>query len=90
MPQRWLVKRIAAVGPGRFRKTVSGLTPAAPEPSSSDSPAFEAFVLAEGMLYLTGDAAGSRDSRAFGPVPLAAIVGRAYRCYAPPDRQRDL
>jgi signal peptidase I len=94
MPRRWLVKRVVAVGPGRFRRTAAGFAPAASEPSPNGSPpdaaALEAFVLAEGTLYVTGDAAGSRDSRGFGPVPFAAIVGRAYRCYAPTGRQRDL
>jgi nickel-type superoxide dismutase maturation protease len=32
----------------------------------------------------------SRDSRAFGPVPFAALAGRAYRVYFPPDRRRPL
>jgi signal peptidase I len=90
MPQRWLVKRVAAVGPGRFRKTATGLTPAASELASNESPAPEAFVLAEGTVYVTGDATGSRDSQVFGPVSFGAIVGRAYRRYAPTGRERDL
>jgi nickel-type superoxide dismutase maturation protease len=33
-------------------------------------------------IYVLGDnAAGSRDSRSFGPVPRSAIVGRAWRRY---------
>jgi nickel-type superoxide dismutase maturation protease len=44
-----------------------------------------------GGVVVAGDAPElSRDSRRFGPVPPASIVGRAYRCYAPPERQRDL
>ena len=43
-----------------------------------------------GSLYLLGDDPGaSRDSRQFGAVPLAQVVGRVYRCYDPPERRRD-
>jgi nickel-type superoxide dismutase maturation protease len=44
-----------------------------------------------GTVEVVGDAAdGSRDSRRFGPVPLASVIGRAYRIYLPADRRRDL
>jgi nickel-type superoxide dismutase maturation protease len=44
-----------------------------------------------GAVDVRGDASESaRDSRRFGPVPVASIVGRAYRLYFPPSRQRDL
>jgi len=44
-----------------------------------------------GSVYLLGDnPTASRDSREFGPVALRRIVGRAYRCYRPPERRRDL
>ena len=93
-PKRWLVKRVAGVGPGRYWKTASGLTSTGPEPASGESVAApgarEAIDLAEGSVYVTGDSPGSRDSRTFGPVPKTVLVGRAYRCYAPPGRARDL
>ena len=42
-------------------------------------------------VFVVGDnAERSRDSRAFGPLAPAALVGRAYRCYAPAERRRDL
>jgi nickel-type superoxide dismutase maturation protease len=42
-------------------------------------------------LDVRGDASDvARDSRRFGPVPLASLVGRAYRLYYPPARQREL
>jgi len=38
-----------------------------------------------------GDAVDlARDSRRFGPVPFASLVGRAYQLYFPPARRRDL
>ena len=59
-PQRWLVKRVAAVDP------------------------------TEASVEVRGDAADTaRDSRRFGPVPLASVVGRVYRCYFPADRRRE-
>jgi signal peptidase I len=93
LPARWLVKRVAGVGPGRYRRTAAGITPTGPERSSSEIAAadsLEAIDLEGDMVYVTGDAPGSRDSRVFGPVPYTALVGRAYRCYAPPGRERDL
>jgi signal peptidase I len=45
----------------------------------------------EGHVFLVGDNAElSRDSRRFGSVPLAHVIGRVYRCYSPPDRRREL
>lgn len=44
-----------------------------------------------GTVDVRGDATEhARDSRRFGPVPLAALVGRAYRRYFPPERRREL
>jgi hypothetical protein len=44
--------------------------------------------LPEGSVYLQGDNPGaSRDSRAFGPVPLGAVVGLAWFRYAPTARR---
>lgn len=41
-----------------------------------------------GAVTVAGDAAGpSRDSRAFGPVPLAAVLGVAWFRYLPRDRR---
>ena len=42
-------------------------------------------------IEVRGDASASaRDSRRFGPVPTGSVVGRAYRCYFPADRRREL
>jgi len=42
-------------------------------------------------VYLLGDdPAASRDSREFGPVPEALLVGRAYECYRPLEHRRTL
>lgn len=92
-PTRWLIKRVVAVGPGRSSAIPAGPgTPPGVDPDPPPSPASVGSVtLPEGSLYVCGDARGrSRDSRAFGPIPFGVLVGRAYRCYAPADRQRDL
>ncbi len=92
-PGRWLVKRVAAVGPGRFWPSDGGPLPVAgPETDGSLPPgrAVEPVSLAPASVYVLGDGPGSRDSRQFGPVPGSAIVGRAYRRYAPADRRRAL
>jgi len=61
VPDRWLVKRVAAVDR-------SG-----------------------GTVEVRGDAVErARDSRNFGPVPVASLVGHAYRLYSPAHRRRDL
>ena len=42
-------------------------------------------------IEVRGDASETaRDSRRFGPVPTRSVVGRAYRCYFPADRRREL
>jgi len=43
------------------------------------------------LLEVRGDNADlARDSRSFGPVPIAAAAGRVYRRYYPPERADDL
>ncbi len=50
-----------------------------------------AFDADAGTVDVRGDAVDvARDSRRFGPVPIAAIVGRVYRVYLPLERRRDL
>jgi signal peptidase I len=50
-----------------------------------------AVDLVAGLVEVRGDASEvARDSRGFGPVSVAAILGRVYRCYFPPDRRREL
>jgi signal peptidase I len=90
---RWLIKRVAGVGPGRFWRTRTGqLTPVRAASGNELPPpnVVDTVVLAESTVYVTGDGPGARDSRGFGPVRLAAIVGRAYCCYAPPARRCEL
>ncbi len=90
---RWLVKRVAGVGPSRLWIDPEGGVPREPRPTapsnSPDPP--EIVVIPPGYVYVTGDAAElSRDSRRFGPVPIVSLVGRAFRCYAPAERRREL
>jgi nickel-type superoxide dismutase maturation protease len=49
-----------------------------------------ASVAPNGVMVAGDEPARSRDSRAFGPVPLSALLGRAYRCYHPAERRRTL
>ena len=89
---RWLVKRVVGVGPGEFWITRTGLVPSVPSVAHRSPPpdAVENVVLGHRMVYVTGDAAEvARDSRSFGPVRLDSLLGRVYRCYAPPERRRD-
>jgi signal peptidase I len=85
---RWLIKRVAGVGPGRFWRTPTGLIPATPEQSDERPPpdSVGAITLPESTVYVVGDGATARDSRHFGPVPLEALVGRAHYRYAPAER----
>jgi signal peptidase I len=47
--------------------------------------------LSPGLLWLEGDwGTVSRDSRRFGPVGLAAVLGRAWWRYHPPEREGPL
>lgn len=90
-PDRWLIKRVAGVGPGRFWRTPSGLAPILPGADARPpEDATQAITLASSTIYVMGDAPTARDSRRFGPVPLRAVIGRAYRIYAPARRRRDV
>jgi len=61
-----------------------GFVPGGPDPPGGTT-------IPVGTVYLVGDdPTGSRDSREFGPVPLALLVGRAYECYRPIARRRAL
>jgi len=53
-------------------------------------PPGSAELSASTVFLLGDDPAASRDSRSFGPVPRSLVVGRVYRCYAPPERRREL
>jgi signal peptidase I len=92
-PTRWLVKRVAGVGPIRMWRTLEGVV------STEDTTGamgwkppetVETIEVPASFVYVTGDAAdASRDSRRFGAVPVRDLVGRVYRCYAPPERRRE-
>ncbi len=73
-PSRWLVKRIAAVGPSASPRPSDGI--AALPPGS-------VFVLSDAV-------GPTRDSRSFGPVPRSSLRGRARRIYFPRERRAEL
>jgi signal peptidase I len=72
---RWLVKRVAGVGPGEV---------AVPSDRSADPSEWPRIPVPDGSVFLLSDAVGvGRDSRRFGPVPFAALRGRVWYRYAP-------
>ena len=75
-PHRFFVKRVGLVG--------GDLLP----PGTLERTA--TTTVPRGFVFLLGDNPRmSDDSRRFGPVPVGSLVGRAYRCYRPPERRRD-
>ncbi|MCI4343536.1 MAG: signal peptidase I [Thermoplasmata archaeon] len=92
-PRRWIVKRVAAVGPGTWWRTTRGLVAVRPDSPTTERPAdaVELIPLRPSDVWVLGDDPDrSRDSRRFGPVPPLAVIGRAVRIYAPTARRRDL
>jgi len=86
-PPRWLVKRIAAVGPARLFVTRVGVAVGqGAGPWEAPPDAVEEREVPSGSVFVVSDAAPyGRDSRAFGPVPVDDIVGVAWWRYAPRD-----
>ncbi len=83
-------KRAPAVGeivviadpeaPGRWLVKRVGAVAGDPLPNGGRVPA--------GSLYVRGDDPSvSRDSRSFGPAPLAGVIGRPWYRYLPPERR---
>ncbi len=72
----------------RTRHLRPGDIVAALDPRDGARPLLKRLVaFEEGSLWLEGDnAAGSTDSRHFGPVQRRAALGRAVYCYHPPER----
>lgn len=94
-PKRWLVKRVGAIGPATLWRTHRGMVPFDRTPGEAEAirppDAIEKVDVPHATLFVTGDAEeNARDSRRFGPVPIASLIGRVYRCYDPPSRRRDL
>ncbi|MCL6091767.1 MAG: nickel-type superoxide dismutase maturation protease [Actinobacteria bacterium] len=60
----------------------------APDPREPERALVKRVVTLDGSsAYLAGDnPSHSTDSRQFGPIPLASVVGRAFYRYAPPLR----
>jgi signal peptidase I len=74
-PARWLVKRVAGIGPGEVAVPVAG---------SEDPVEWPRLSLGSGTVYLLSDALDvGRDSRRFGPVPKASLKGQIWYRYAP-------
>jgi signal peptidase I len=86
--RRWLVKRVGAVGPGRFWLFRDRLEPLS---SASDTPvpegATEVVELRNGEVFVLSDnPVGAWDSRRFGAVASSLLVGRVTFRTAPTER----
>ncbi len=92
-PERLLIKRVVGVPGDLVRATRAGVVhPLIPSAEPPDDPdALEELEVPPGHLFVLSDRPGrARDSRQFGPVPLAAIVGRAWYRYGPLGRRGTL
>jgi signal peptidase I len=85
---RWLVKRVAAVGPATVFVVRDGVMVRSNRASETPPPdAIDRSDLAESEVYLVSDGAtGGRDSRTFGPVAVRSLVGLVWWRYFPVDR----
>jgi signal peptidase I len=76
-----LVNGTAIHEPYIYKDATSGL----PQPTTADDSTSE-WVVPDGELFLMGDhRQNSADSRAFGPVPVSNVIGRAWLRYWPLD-----
>ena len=75
---RFLVKRVAAVGPSDHVAAIEGIR---------DPGATIAVPVPAGTVYVRSDAPEGRDSRRFGPVPRGRLLGRVWYRIGPPGRR---
>jgi signal peptidase I len=74
-PVRWLVKRVASVGPDEVSVPTEGL---------ADPSEWPRLPVPAGTVFLLSDAlVVGRDGRRFGPTPLTDLRGRVWYRYAP-------
>lgn len=90
-PRDMLIKRVVAL-PGETvavqsgQVFVDGMPLTEPWAVRQGGPDYPPTVVPEGHVFVLGDNRGhSNDSRSFGPVPLANIIGHAVFVYWPPD-----
>jgi hypothetical protein len=91
-PGRRLIKKLAAVGPGRFelgREGAVKIDPGREGPTTSGG--LEVVDLSESQLLVVSEAGNpGRDSRQFGPIERAEVEGWAWWRYAPASRRGPL
>jgi type IV secretory pathway protease TraF len=85
---RWLVKRVAAVGPSSVFVVRAGVEVRPPgQEAAPPADAIDRSELSESEVYVISDGGpGGRDSRTFGPVPANSLVGVVWWRYFPRDR----
>lgn len=90
-PARWLVKRVVGVSGDAIRVTLGGAerVPTRSVPGEPPPPgALEELEVPVGHVFVLSDRPQrSRDSRHFGPIPLARVAGRVWFRYAPRERR---
>jgi signal peptidase I len=87
---RWLLKRVVGVAGDFVRITRAGIERVAqPLPTGAPTPegALEELEVPSNHVFVLSDRAQhTRDSRQFGPVPVAAVLGRVWSRTAPAAR----
>ncbi len=91
--ERFLLKRIAGLPGDYIRVTAAGAERRSdPAPSGTVPPgALEEFHIPPSQYFVLSDRTQrTRDSRQFGPVARARILGRVWKCTFPKERARNL
>ena len=86
---RWLVKRVAALGPSVTHVVRSGVEVRSVEdPRPAPVDAIESIPVPAGTIYVLSDAGpGGRDSRTFGTVSIGSVLGVVWWRYGPAGRE---
>ena len=85
-----LIKRVFGLPGDRVEVPPDGIVvrdgPLARATEPARSAATHAWTLGPAELFVVGHTATGEDSRSFGPIPMASVVGKAWWSFWPPDR----